>query len=171
MMEREEKPAELKGVKAALIGLLSCSLAMSLIYLLRVLDGAGKIGLADAGDAVVSSAPFIALLTCVSVSVVCLVARMLAVASRSSSPFSDEQAQRLIVLGGMLAACALLEAVAVGFAPGPSEVEIITILGSKSKFGAVNIEILLIVTAFVSFYLSYLFKYASFLQWCYDETF
>ena len=87
------------------------------------------------------------------------------------SPFSASQMRRLNVMGTILIADAAYDALfllARSCASGQEPFKILANMGEQ--FGAWNTDILLIVAAIVSFYISYLFKYASSLQWFYDET-
>ena len=163
------KDALLCGSRKSWVSLMACSLAMSVIYLLRVLEG--MLGIDASGiESVTAPCASVALLAGLSLTAVALIARMLVDASMSRTPFSYVQSKRMVLLGCLLFACALLEALtAVGFASGVP-VDIVTVLGTSSRFGAPNIEILLIAAAFVSFYLSYIFNYGTFLQCFYDET-
>ena len=164
------KGAMPQGSRTPCIVVLFCSLAVGVMYLVHVLVGVAGIG-AGPFEGTVVSAALVFLLASSSIALVFLMARMLADAFMTRSPFSHAQSRRLVGLGVLFFSCALLEAfVAIDLASSTHTVGIATLFGVLSRFGAPSIEILLIVAAFVSFYLSYIFRYGSFLQYFYDET-
>ena len=168
---RRGKTSKPKGTRVAFIGLLLCALMLSVVYLLRVLVGVRSIDFAYFSGLALPLDAVLLLLAAASIGVVCLNAIMVVHAASSQSLFSLVQQRGLTVTGVMLVACALLEAVAaIGFLPDPIVIESAALSGMTGSFGSINIEFLLIFTAFVSFYLSYIFKYGSFLQCFYDET-
>ena len=104
------------------------------------------------------------------VAIVLIAVRMLADAAAYGSPFSRAQAKRLFVIGLLFTACAvfgIFESIELAFASGDS---LLHVEETRQQFNNINVDILLIVAAIVSFYLSYLFKFGSFLQWLYEGT-
>lgn len=170
VMDCVNEKLDSRRLRIALTRLSGCSLGLSLVYMLRVFAGAHSVILALFADAS-PPCPSLFLLVIASAGVVCLNAWIFVRTLRSEFAFSRPQSHCLVVLSAMLIVCALLELLtAASFSPNLMETAVVAIAGTASPFGTFNIEILLIVAAFVSFNLSYIFNYSSFLQWFYDET-
>ena len=117
-------------------------LVAGMAYFALLLEG-GEWGKGAEAYSQGAALPF-ALQAVVGLALLVALVRMVAEVAICRTPFTRAQSFRLLAIGALLVASALLE-------------------------GA-HIDVLLIAAAFVSFYLSYVFKYGSFLQWAYDET-
>lgn len=157
-----------KRLRIAFVAMLVIALSLSLVYAARSLRSLSW--LAGVPSHAPSHAPLTLAMAALSVIVVALLARMIADAVISETPFSRDQAKRLLVLGVLLSCAALLDGamrtdVAGHSVKGPFA------LPDFMSFGPVfSFDILLILGAIVCFSLSCILKYASYLQWFYDET-
>ena len=88
------------------------------------------------------------------------------------SPFSEGQSRRLVVVGVLLLVDVVIEAAASAL--GLSVVSVVnhTDLSASAAHGTtvLNFNVVLFLAAIVSFWLAYLFKYGTLLQWLYDDT-
>ena len=156
---RSEKETVLPKGRKPWVALMLCSLTLAAVYLLRVFAG-----VAGAVSGSIETEPAALALAVVLMGSCLLLVFLMA-------PFSHAQARRLAMLGFSFFLCALAEVlVAIGLPFASYPAEMATVFGAFGHFGAPSIVMLLIVAAFVSFYLSYIFNYGTFLQCFYDET-
>ena len=169
-VERNNARVAAQSIHAAMIALLVCVLVLGIACVAGVIEGGGA---HSSGDWEVD--PFGALASIVqfvlAVAVVVVAATLLKGAVVGQSPFSSSQIRKLNVMGTALIADAAYDALSLlarscAFGQEPFK----TLADIGVQLGAWNTDILLIVAAIVCFYISYLFKYASSLQWFYDET-
>ena len=167
---RSEKETVLPKGRKPWVALMLCSLTLAAVYLLRVFAGvAGAVSGSIETEPAALALVVVLMGSCLLL--VFLMARMLVDAFVSQTPFSHAQARRLAMLGFSFFLCALAEVlVAIGLPFASYPAEMATVFGAFGHFGAPSIVMLLIVAAFVSFYLSYIFNYGTFLQCFYDET-
>ena len=110
-------------------------------------------------------------LAAIGVALLLVIIRLLSDSSSGQFPFSLVQARRLFAIGVLLLVLASLEALGVACsAVFGSSIAVTRGLLQGVPITAIHSEVLYIVAAIVSFYLSYMFKYGTFLQWLYNET-
>ena len=158
-----------QSMHVAMIVLLACILVLGIVCAVVIEGGGAHVSSnwdTDPFGVLVSIVQFV-----LAIAVVVVAVTLFKDAVLGQSPFSTSQMRRLNVMGTILIADAAYDALfllAGSCASGQEPFKILANMGEQ--FGAWNTDILLIVAAIVSFYISYLFKYASSLQWFYDET-
>ena len=165
---RGEMAAASKRLCAAVITTMALLLGVGALFFWKA--AGTQAGLPGGDGPVPASMALQALMVVLGVAILAVVINMLA-GSAGASPFSRRQAKRFVMLAILFASCALvgmLESVSLVGAHGA---EAFLLDATGKELGIISIDILLILAAIVSFYLSRLFEYGSFLQWLYDETF
>lgn len=104
---------------------------------------------------------------CIGIALLCILARAFRDVSKAQSPFTLVQAKRIGILGILLLANAVLEAV-VSVVP-------LHIAIGEAKFDYISspgmfLDAMSIIAAIVCFCLSYVFRYGALLQWLNDES-
>ena len=158
-----------KRLRGAIIVALALFLAVVVALFVQLLLGPGlAFGLASQPALRVLSLTFT---IAIGLAIFGLVASMMADTVTQSAPFTMAHSKRLFLIGVLFAACAVLEiATSVGIALSVGYDFSATIVFAEGHLKGIYTDVLLIFAAIVSFYLSYTFRYGSFLQWLYDET-
>lgn len=148
-----------------------CALALLLAVGANFLVYVARTGVAGgAGVPEVALLALQAVMAGLGVAIVAVIISLMTSAAKDS-PFSQAQATKLALLAALFAACALLATLgSVGMA-GAYSAGALAAGGVEDKMNIIYIDVLLILAAIVSFYLSCVYRYGSFLQWLYDETF
>ena len=166
---KEEVTRMSKRLRIALLCPFAALLALGGMLVFSLAGGGGPIERPYSQTAFNTIASLV--LAAIGVAILLLIIKIFKDSVHSASPFSAAQSRRMVIVGVLLVAFALVGTGAVAFMSVSSGLEPAT--SSRVidiQLAVIHIDILFIVAAIVSFYLSYIFKYGTFLQWLYDET-